>query len=83
MPLDSESMHYFDYNLSKIQFLIQRLANIGIDIECLTSVSTLDEIYNDIKERLLPRIEKYGFYIFHCEKERDGLKNCISITIMK
>jgi len=79
---DGEEYHWFDSTAGRIQYLVQRLRNIGIDIESNRNIS-LDNIYDDIKQNFIPRVERYGYHIFHCDKEVFHTRNAISITIMK
>lgn len=77
----SEDGHFFDTEIGKTQYLVQRLKNIGIDIE--STVSSLEVEFLDIKQNFITRLEKYGYHIYHCELERYNNRNCISITVMK
>lgn len=90
MPKDEEGYHFFDDNLPNIQYLVQRLANIGIDIESINI--PLNEVFDDIKKHFVPRVERYGYHVYYCELNRETLYNfvtepsvkySISITIMQ
>ena len=82
MPCDLDGYYYFDDGVSDIQYLIQRLRNISINIESISSVP-LDILYKDIKNNFVQRIEKYGYRIYHCSLSKSPIRNEISITISK
>lgn len=87
MPKDEEEYHYFDEYSDHIQYLVQRLRNIGIDIESNVDIP-LDEVYLDIKNNFVNRVKKFGYDVIYCklDRERDcrGVsKNTITITISK
>jgi len=81
MPSDEDGI-YFDEDLDRIQFCVQRLRNIGIDIESPLSIS-LSEIYRDMSDSFVKRIERLGFKVFWCGLKEYDDRNTISITIMK
>lgn len=82
MPKDDDGYHYFDEYSDRIQYLVQRLRNIGIDIESDNNIS-LDEIYLDIKNNFVSRVKKFGYDVIYCKLDRGVLKNIITITISK
>jgi hypothetical protein len=82
MPKDEQGYHHFDSDLKETQYLVQRLANIVINIE--SKVSDLQEEFLDIKNNFIPRVENFGPYrVWYCQLERNDDKSCIDITIMK
>ena len=81
MPSDEDGI-YFDEDLDRIQFCVQRLRNIGIDIESPLDIS-LSEIYRDISDTFVKRMNKLGFKVFSCVLKEYDDRNTISITIMK
>lgn len=83
MPNDSvNNQHYFDSSLPRIQYLVQRLRNIGIDIESNFNIS-LNSVFRDLKLNFIPRVQKFGYHVYHCELKEYFPKNTISITIMQ
>lgn len=92
MPMNDDESYFFDASLPHIQYLVQRLGNIGIDIE--SANIPLDEVFEDIKNNFVRRVEKWGYHVFHCKYERpvsiinpntfeSQTKYSISITIMQ
>ena len=69
MPLDNiqynddQGERRFDFGLPNIQYLVQRLANISIDI---VSITPLCDVYKDIKDNFIKRLKRYGYHIHYC-----------------
>jgi len=83
MPKDIHNgYHHFDSSIERIQYLVQRLRNIGIDIESNFNIS-LNSVFRDLKLNFIPRVQKFGYHVYHCELKEYFPKNTISITIMQ
>ncbi len=82
MSTDEDGCYFYDEDLPRIQYCVERLRNIGIDIESSLELS-LRDIFLDLKANFLPRVERYGYYVYHCEEELYSQKNKITITIMQ
>lgn len=82
MKIDDEGCYYYDEDLPRIQYCVQRLRNIGIDIESPLEIPIRD-IFIDLKDNFLPRVERYGYNVYHCSEDHSSAKNEINITIMQ
>lgn len=82
MPQDFNEMHFFDETIPRIQYLIQRSRNMGIDIECNSDISLI-ELYNELLSSFMPRLEKYGYVIMYKEFQEQYDTNSITIVVTK